>query len=141
MAGDARFQDMGEIEQCEDEIEKICGERTHLFRPPKGMWDGDTFLAAEATGYRMVLWSIALEHSSAKTPQAMAKRVIDSIRPGMIILAHDGEPCHPIDRSQTMKALPILVDGLQKKGYKFVTIVELLKIAHAGNKNTGRKTP
>jgi peptidoglycan/xylan/chitin deacetylase (PgdA/CDA1 family) len=92
------------------------------------VWDGDTFLAAGALGYRMLLCSAALEHRSAKTSEAMAQQVIDMIQPGMIILAHDGEPCHQVDRS---KALLILVVRLQKKGYRFVTIPELL--------GTGRK--
>jgi peptidoglycan/xylan/chitin deacetylase (PgdA/CDA1 family) len=127
MTYDTERQDISEVERCEDEIEKICGERTHLFRPPKGMWDGDTFLAAEALGYRMILWSVALEHHEAKTPEAMAQRVLDQVQPGMIILAHDGEPCHQVDRSKTMKALPILLDGLKQRGYELVTIPELLK--------------
>lgn len=121
--------DIMEIEKCEKEIEKICGTRTYLFRPPKGMWDGDAFLAAAESGYRMILWSVALEHHAAKTPEEMARRVLKKIRPGMIILAHDGEPCHPVNRSKTMKALPLLVDGLLKKGYTFVTVPELLKLA------------
>jgi peptidoglycan/xylan/chitin deacetylase (PgdA/CDA1 family) len=115
-----------EIERCGDEIEEICGKRTHLFRPPKGYWDGDTFIEAERLGYRIILWSVALEHHTAKTPEAMAQRVLRKIRPGMIILAHDGEPGHPIDHSQSMKALPILVDGLLKRGYRFVTVPQLL---------------
>jgi peptidoglycan-N-acetylglucosamine deacetylase len=123
---DTERQNITEIERCEDEIQQICGERTHLFRPPKGMWDGDTFLAAEALGYRMVLWSVALEHHAAKTPEAMAQRVLDQIQPGMIILAHDGEPCHKIDRSKTMKALPLLLEGLKQRGYNMVTIKELM---------------
>lgn len=126
MAGALEVQDISEIERCEEEIEKICGERTHLFRPPKGMWDADTFLAAEKLGYRMILWSVTLEHHTAKTPEAMAQRVLDQITPGMIILAHDGES--PYDRTPTMKALPLLVDGLLKKGYRFVTIPELLQL-------------
>ncbi len=128
LSGRTTHQDISEIERCENEIERICGERTHLFRPPKGMWDGDTFLAALDQGYRMVLWSVTLEHHTAKTPQAMAQRVINKIQPGMIILAHDGEPCHPVNREKTMKALPLLVEGLQKKGYRFVTVPELLKL-------------
>jgi len=95
------------------------------------LWGGDTFLAAGALGYRMLLCSAALEHRSAKTSEAMAQQVIDMIQPGMIILAHGGEPCHQVDRSKTLKALPILVVRLQKKGYRFVTIPELL--------GTGRK--
>ena len=123
-----QFEDLAEIEKTEDEVEKIRHERTHLFRPPKGMWDGDAFMAAEENGYRMILWTLTLEHHSAPTPEAMAERIIDKIAPGMIILAHDGEPGHTINRSKTVKALPILVEGLQKKGYKFVTIPELLKL-------------
>jgi len=126
MTYDNERQDISEIERCEDEIEKVCAERMHLFRPPKGMWDGDTFIAAEALGYRMILWSVALEHHTAKTPQAMAERVVRKVRPGMIILAHDGEPCHTVDRRKTMVALSILVDRLQEKGYRFVTVPELI---------------
>lgn len=124
---DTSGQDISEIERCEQEIEKICGERTYLFRPPKGMWDGDTFLAAHEIGYRMILWTVTVEHHSAKTPEAMAQRIINKVRPGMIILAHDGEPHHALNREKTMKALPLIIEGLKQKGYQFVTVEELLK--------------
>jgi peptidoglycan/xylan/chitin deacetylase (PgdA/CDA1 family) len=134
MMGESFHQDISEIERCEDEIEKVCGERTHLFRPPKGLWDGDTFLAAADLGYRIVLWSVALEHHTAKTPRAMADRVLGKVRPGMIILAHDGEPSHPVNRDLTMKALPLLMDGLRRKGYRMVTIPELIRIDRQGRR-------
>ena len=57
----------------------------------------------------------------------MAQRVLGRVRPGMIILAHDGEPGHTVHRERTMQALPLLVEGL-KKGYELVTVPELLKI-------------
>jgi len=76
----------------------------------------------------MVLWSVTLEHHDAKTPEAMAQRVLDGVRPGMIILAHDGEPGHTVHCERTMQALPLLVAGLKKKGYELVTVPELLKI-------------
>ncbi len=128
MTYDTAREDIGEIERCEDEIERICGKRTHLFRPPKGMWDGDTFLAADSLGYKMILWSVTLEHHNTKTPEAMAQRVLDRIRPGMIILAHDGEPGHRVDRSRTIKALPILLEGLKARGYELVTVPELIEL-------------
>ena len=135
---DTEPQDISELERCESEIEKVCGERTYMFRPPKGMWNDDTFLAADRLGYRIILWSVALEHRTAKTPQAMARRVIEKIGPGMIILAHDGEARVPLDRSKTMKALPILVDGIRKKGYQFVTVPELLKRGKPTLRRAGR---
>jgi len=125
----SRRQDMSEIERCEDEIERICGQRPHLFRPPKGAMNGNTLAAAATLGYRVVLWSVALEHHPSRTPEEMAQRVVRMARPGMIILAHDGAP--PVDRSKTLRALPILVDGLQRKGYRFVTVPELLAMGDA----------
>ncbi len=134
----SRRQDTSELERCEDELEQVCGQRPHLFRPPKGLWDGDTLATAAALGYRLILWSVALEHHPARTPQQMAQRVIDMARPGMIILAHDGEPGHPIDRSKTLQALPMLVEGLQQKGYRFVTIPELLEMETGTGQGVGR---
>jgi len=58
----------------------------------------------------------------------MARRVLSKVRPGMIILAHDGEPLHRIERSKTVQALPILIDGLRRKGYRFVTVPELINL-------------
>ena len=118
-----------QIRSCEEAVAKACQVRTDVFRPPKGVWDSETSLAAESLGYRMALWTITLEHRSASSPQEMADRVISRITPGMIILAHDGEPKPPIDRRKTMAALPLLIDGLRKKGYEFVTVPELLALA------------
>jgi peptidoglycan/xylan/chitin deacetylase (PgdA/CDA1 family) len=116
-----------ELGKCEDEIQKICGERTHLFRPPYGMWDGDTFTAAVDDGFRIILWTVSIEHHTVKTPEEMAKRIIDMAQPGMIILAHDGEPLHKLSRAKAVATLPLIIDGLKAKGYEFVTIPELLK--------------
>jgi len=121
-------EDIAEIKRCQDQVESVCGRRTRLFRPPWGLWDEDAFVEAERLGYRMILWTVGVEHHSAKTPEAMAQRVLDEVRPGAIILAHDGEPNGPIDRSKTMKALPLIIDRLQEQGYRFVTLPELLRI-------------
>ncbi len=118
-----------QIRSCEEAVAKACQVHTDIFRPPKGMWDSETSLAAESLGYRMALWTITLEHHSAPSPQEMADRVIDRITPGTIILAHDGEPKPPIDRRKTIAALPLLIDGLREKGYEFVTAPELLALA------------
>ncbi len=51
-----------EITRCEQELDRACGPRPHLLRPPKGKWDDDTYEAASALGYTIVLWSLELEH-------------------------------------------------------------------------------
>jgi peptidoglycan/xylan/chitin deacetylase (PgdA/CDA1 family) len=128
LPGKTLADDISEIERCEDEIEAITGERPHLFRPPKGQWDGETFLAASELGYQIVLWSAAVGHHVVQQPEAMAQRIIETVRPGAIILAHDGDATHRLDRTRVMKSLPLLVQGLQEKGYRFVTVTELLRL-------------
>ncbi len=128
MTAERLNQDINEVKRAGAEIKLVTGQQPKMFRPPKGLWDGDTFLAAMDEGYKIVLWSLALEHHTCHTPQQMADRVLNKVRPGDIILAHDGQPCHPISREKSIEALPILIEGLKKQGYRLVTVPELLKL-------------
>ncbi|HEX5198815.1 polysaccharide deacetylase family protein [Paractinoplanes rhizophilus] len=59
---------------------------------------------------------------------AMAGRAIARTRPGTILIFHDGFDGRTGDRSQTVKAVELTVDGLRERGYRFVTVDELLGI-------------
>jgi len=139
LIGLSEAEDGAEIEACEAEIEKICGYHTKLFRPPKGKVDETVARAAATRGYEIILWSVAVEHHDAKTPQAMADRVVQRVRPGSIILAHDGSPHQDISRDRTVAALPMLVDELRRRGYRFVTVPELLARAAKERVARGRR--
>jgi|GEM_PF-838541 len=115
-------QTQEEIVRAGDVIEGITGKKPHFFRPPKGYYKTNTLFLTASNGYSVALWTICVEHSSCVTVNDLAQRVIDAAEPGMIILAHDGR----LDRSRTMQALPIIIDAYQKKGYRFVTIDELI---------------
>jgi peptidoglycan/xylan/chitin deacetylase (PgdA/CDA1 family) len=119
-------EDIADLKRCDAEIARVCGRHTNLFRPAYGIWNGDTFLAAHQLKYRMILWTLTLRPRGAKTPKEMAGYVLKHIQPGMIILAHDGQPRHPVNLKPTMAALPYLIDGLEERGYKLVTVSELL---------------
>jgi peptidoglycan/xylan/chitin deacetylase (PgdA/CDA1 family) len=103
-------------------IENIAGKRPQYFRPPKGYYKADILYLAAIHRYSVVLWTICVENSSCPTANSMAQRIIDAAEPGIIILAHDGR----LDRSRTMDALPLIIEGYQKKGYRFVTVDELM---------------
>ena len=60
-----------------------------------------------------------------KDPHLIAKRVMESVRPGSIILLHDGDG----PRQNTVDAVDIIVVQLRKDNYAFVTISELLTYA------------
>ncbi len=126
LLGLSQEEDVAEIEGGGAEIERVCGRRPTLFRPPKGKGDETLSQVAAKLGYEVVLWSVALEHHEAKTAHAMADRATRRVAPGAIILAHDGRQYKATSRDETILALPLLVDELRKKGYRFVTVPELL---------------
>lgn len=114
-----------EIVRTGQVIESITGRKPCYFRPPKRLFTSETVKIAESNGYQLVLWTIGVEHRKSKTPEKMANRVIKAAKPGIIILAHDGR----LNRTKTVEALPSIIKGYQKEGYRFVTLQELLSSA------------
>ena len=126
-----------EVLRGAETLEKITGKHPALFRPPKGLYDEQILEALKGMGYQTVLWSLTVEHKSAKTPMEMADRVINLVQPGTIILAHDGR----LDREHTLEALPMIIETLKAEGYRFVTVpemIELIKKAEKKSKSTGQ---
>lgn len=122
---DTQAQMIRELDSCEQVIERFTGSRAHLFRPPKGLVDGSVFTIANEEGYKTILWSVCADHHDAPTPELMAERVLKRARSGGIILAHDGS--FPI-RWKDVAATPLIIERLKKRGYRFVTVPELLKM-------------
>ena len=65
---------------------------------------------------------MAMENKNDRTVKDVVKRVMKKVKPGAIILAHDGT----LNRSLTIRALPVLIDELHKQGYRLVTLKELM---------------
>lgn len=122
---DTQAQTIRELDRCERVIERLTGSRAHLFRPPRGLIDGSVFTIAAEEGYTTVLWSVCADHCDAPTPELMAKRALANNRPGGIILLHDGETGI---RWKDVAATPLIIEELQKRGYRFVTVPELLEM-------------
>jgi len=91
-----------------------------LMRPPYGSITArqKQWINAEF-GYRTILWDV--DPLDWKRPGAavVESRIVRETRPGSIILSHD---IHP----GTIQAMPETFDQLQKKGFKFVTVSELI---------------
>ncbi|MGE5396274.1 MAG: polysaccharide deacetylase family protein [Chitinophagales bacterium] len=107
---------------CQEAIEHIVVRKPQYFRPPRKLFNANILKISDIYGYRTILWTVCLENHKAKTPEAMVRRVVRKCQPGSIVLAHDGH----LDRSNTVKAMPLLIEALQKKGYRFVTVDELV---------------
>lgn len=120
---DNQVQIVRELDRCEAVIEQLTGTRTHLFRPPRGLVDGSVYMIANEAGYRTILWTVCADHHDAPTPRLMARRVLRLIRPGGIILAHDGKYG---TRWKDVAATPLIIESLRRRGYQFVTLLDLL---------------
>lgn len=117
-----------EMQSCERSLEANVGITTALFRPPRGDWDPTVYRETVQERNHLILWTLALERHDVPTPQAMAQRVLLHVRPGDIILMHDGAF---VSRETTVQALPLVIEGLQRRGYRCVTVPELLHIPAA----------
>lgn len=126
MAVYSKGQIVKEINNCEAMIKQFSGGRTFIFRPPRGRFNQKVVEIVQAKKYQMVLWSACGYKGRVDTPKLMAERVIGKIHPGAIILLHDGTFA---SRWKDIRATPIIIEALLKKGYRFVTVPQLLELS------------
>jgi peptidoglycan/xylan/chitin deacetylase (PgdA/CDA1 family) len=112
-----------EIERTAKIIQQTTGVKTSLFRPPGGYLNNGLAAYAKSQKYSVLMWSQTSADTDPRAKyQVFVKNVLRDAQPGGIVLMHDGGG----DRSRTVKALPEIIQGLKQKGYRFVTIPELL---------------
>lgn len=119
-----------EIIKTQQVIKKITNKTPALFRPPWLFRHPITFKIAKTHG----LTSISGEFcSSLEVAQIDEKKIASStikkIKPGSIIIFHDGFDAKGGDRTKTIAAVKLVVPILKSKGYSFVTVDKLLGIA------------
>ena len=109
---------LSEIDRGSDVLEAL-GHTPTLFRPPGGSYSPYVEEATGAHGERIVLWSVDPEDWNAETTtKQITKRVLGAVKPGSIVLLHDGGG----DQMRTVKALPAIVRGIRDKGLKLVVL-------------------
>jgi len=109
-----------ELSRCRDAIGRAAGVRPRTMRPPYGgLLQRQRELAYHEFGYPTILWSVDPLDWKRPGPSVVASRIKAGASSGGIILAHD---LH----SQTVDAMPAALDGLLRRGFKFVTVSQLL---------------
>ena len=109
-----------ELADTSAEITKATGKPVTLMRPPYGATNPRLNRAIEKEyGMKVILWSVDPLDWKRPGPQVVEQRILAGAKPGAIILSHD---IHP----GTIDAMPATLDALTAKGYKFVTVSELL---------------
>ncbi|TAG92619.1 MAG: polysaccharide deacetylase family protein [Oscillatoriales cyanobacterium] len=114
-----------EIDRTAKLIYETTGVKTTYFRPPGGVLNNGLAKYAKEQNYSVVMWSVTSADTDPRAqPEAFVENVLKGAKPGAIVLMHDGGG----DRSRTVKALPEMIAGLKKEGYRFVTIPQLLEM-------------
>ena len=110
----------GQLRKTDDAIRSAIGNSPTLMRPPYGSinsrqkkWINQEF------GYKIVLWDVDPLDWRRPGPSVVCNRIVKNTRAGSIVLAHD---IHP----GTIEAMPCVLKELEAKGFKFVTVSELI---------------
>jgi len=115
-----------ELDSAEQVLEKITGTETSLFRPPKGWRTPWMMNECKQKGYTVVTWDVDSRDWIYFSADRLVDRICKDVKPGSIILMHDRlNTGKDNGMSNTVKALPLVLEELTKRGYQFVTISEL----------------
>src|SRR6201982_3404670 len=112
-----------QLQRTDDAIKNATGERPTLMRPPYGsITDREKHWIHDEFGYQIILWDVDPYDWKRPGPAVVRNRILKETRPGSIVLSHD---IHP----GTIEAMPSTLDALETKGFKFVTVTELIRMA------------
>jgi peptidoglycan/xylan/chitin deacetylase (PgdA/CDA1 family) len=108
-----------ELSRTNDALRSAGVKDPFLFRPPGGSWDEEVVRAAKDQGLRVVNWDVDPQDWRANlSAKEITHRVLSNAKPGAIVDLHDGGG----NQSATVKALPMIIKGLRKRGYHLVAI-------------------
>lgn len=101
-------------------ISAITGNQAPYMRPPGGGTNLHVRSLAASMGYHVVLWDKSFADTSrAATPQRLFHNVMDTLKPGDIILCHWGG-------KDTYEALQLILPEMERRGFTPVTLSEML---------------
>jgi peptidoglycan-N-acetylglucosamine deacetylase len=114
-----------QIERARRAIEQACGVAPTLFRPPIGFASHLTFRAAERARVEIVAWSIrSLDGLRSARAEQVAKRVIEHLTDGAIVLMHDAAE-HDDFTPASLAALPEILRVLRERELTSVGVDQL----------------
>ncbi len=116
-----------QMQRTKEAIERAAGVECKVMRPPYGSLTANQrrWIHAEF-GYNVILWDVDPLDWKEPGPSVVEHRILAEAKKGSIILSHD-------IHTPTIAAMPATLDALLAKGFKFVTVSELLAMAKPGN--------
>lgn len=108
-----------QILNCSEKIETITDKKTTLYRGPYGEYNDTVINAAKSQNHNTIQWNLDTLDYSGLTGEEMWKRLDSKLAYGSIILSHNGT-------KHTADSLDMLLTNIENKGFKVVTVSELI---------------
>ncbi|MGZ5473314.1 MAG: polysaccharide deacetylase family protein [Thermoanaerobaculia bacterium] len=102
-----------EIDGCNRVLESITGEKSRWFRAPVGMKNFTVHPALARRGMRLIGWTARGFDAIQSAPDDILRRLLPHLRPGAIIVLHQG-------REHSLRVLEHVIVALKERGYAFV---------------------
>ncbi len=112
-----------ELKRTQAIIKKAIGRSPRYFRPPYGEIDERVAAIAQKAGLVTIQYDIASgDPDAGLSSQRIIRSILRDAKGGSIIVFHmNRKGVH------TAEVLPLIIDGLRKRGFTLVTVEELLK--------------
>jgi peptidoglycan/xylan/chitin deacetylase (PgdA/CDA1 family) len=108
-----------EISRTRRVLQQLTGQHVFLFRPPLGQHDNTVDAYVRSAGMLQIMWTIDSGDSMGANDDQIYRTIRAHLSPGDIVLLHE-------NRGTTQNALPRIIRLIQRKGYRTVTIPQLL---------------
>ena len=101
-----------ELTQCQQEIIRITGVETKLFRPPFGITNPNIARVTNRLGLQVIGWNVRSFDTVTKSSEILIERVVSGVESNSIILLHDR-------LEQTTEALPEIIEKVNSMKFTF----------------------
>ena len=117
-----------ELEDTSEAISQITGKRPTLFRAPHGWRNPWVGRVARKCGCTPVAWTLGVWDTDRPGTDVIVNRTLKGVEDGCVLLVHDGRGVEEkADSGQLVQALPAIIAELQRRGFRFVTLSEMME--------------
>jgi Predicted xylanase/chitin deacetylase len=108
-----------QVAECNNKIKNVTGASPLLFRAPYGDYNNPVIETVKSLNMYCVQWDVDSLDWKNPPPNAIVTRVTTTVKPGSIVLFHNGA-------KNTPAALPKIIEALQSQGYQIVPVSQLI---------------
>lgn len=121
-----------EIINCNKKLEAITGNKVTLLRAPSGDYTDQSLEVAKDLEMYTIQWNVDSLDYTKISVEEIVNRVVSRVQNGSIILFHNGV-------ENTAEALDKVLAELEKQGYSFVSVNDLIYKDNYYLDHTGRQ--